>query len=739
MELTLTPIKQVFYNPENDYRVLSCVPNDWNAQIELNKYGNFTLSGCNLMGLVLNQSVSLDITYDNESKYPASYIVNGYSGVSFSGEIQVDPNHELMLLQQIMSKDQAKNVNNAYPNFVELVLNNKESEIDPKNIYNVGDFRFTDYCNKIKENFGVFLFFSRTKPYNITDFSVVSKFFFAYKNPDIWEEAYKTHPYEMLTTYTEWAFNKIDSTIISGLPEFLTSEERCKYCIYEIFKQNELEGDTNIDARILKEVVEEDYPEVSSFIVSIVKNDENIYYDNKTKKCGFKSTFEAEQNIADNIVKRVNYPIPDSMDWKKFKVVDGFEMTDEQNEICKIANDKSIGMMIGPAGSGKTSATKALIEMLDAYGKTYILLAPTGIAAKRLKESTHRRASTIHMALARNDFDSEVYDYVIIDEMSCVGVHLLSNVFSLIPKTTKVIFICDNAQLASISCGNIVEDIINADIIPTTKLNKIFRYGSSGIATVATNTRNGDFAGRQNNNFQDNDYKYIDIDNAPLEQIVEEYNNLLLEGYTKNDILILCPYNKSNLGTYTINEAIQKKFNSNPNKIVYPVKNRPVKQIEFHVGDRVINTKNNYKSIIADIDEVGEYYISNITCPIMNGDIGVIRSIDCDDSGKFTMYIQFDEKIICFDNKTTANLLLGYAISVHKSQGTQAKAVISVIGKNHGRMVTRNLLYVAATRAQNKLIEIVNKEAVENGLNKVETIDRSTWLNELIKSSNAKN
>ncbi len=123
----------------------------------------------------------------------------------------------------------------------------------------------------------------------------------------------------------------------------------------------------------------------------------------------------------------------------------------------------------------------------------------------------------------------------------------------------------------------------------------------------------------------------------------------------------------------------------------------------------------------------------------MNGDIGIIRSIDCDDSGKFTMYIQFDEKIICFDNKTTANLLLGYAISVHKSQGTQAKAVISVIGKNHGRMVTRNLLYVAATRAQNKLVEIVNKDAVENGLNKVETIDRSTWLNELIKSSNAKN
>jgi len=372
-------------------------------------------------------------------------------------------------------------------------------------------------------------------------------------------------------------------------------------------------------------------------------------------------------------------------------------MTDEQNKICQIANDYSIGLMIGAAGSGKTSATKALIKMLDSYGKTYLLLAPTGIAAKRLRESTGRSASTIHMALAKNDFE-DTYDYIIIDEMSCVGVHLLATVFSVIPLTTKIIFVCDNAQLASISCGNIVEDILNANIIPTTTLTKIFRYGTSGIATIATNTRMGDVEGRGGIDFSDNDYTYIDIDNdKALDQVVEAYNNLLLNGYNRNEILILCPFNKSTLGTYTINNAIQEQFNNNA--------------------------------------IVGEG-------KVMNGDIGIVRHIDylnydakVNRWTNYNIYVQFDEDMIVYTPKDINNLLLGYCISIHKSQGTQAKAIISIIGKNHKSLTTRNLLYVAVSRAQEKLIEIGDKDCISKGLEKVETIDRTTWLGDLLTKS----
>ena len=206
-----------------------------------------------------------------------------------------------------------------------------------------------------------------------------------------------------------------------------------------------------------------------------------------------------------------------------------------------------------------------------------------------------------------------------------------------------------------------------------------------------------------------------------------------MQGYTRNDILILCPFNKSNLGTYTINETIQKHFNPNDNEIVCKLANKPVKEIHYKVGDRVVNTHNNYRAIKAEFNEnTGDFAPSEQTTAVMNGDIGVIRSIIHKDNNDYEIYIQFDESLIVFTPKDIKYLLLGYCITCHKSQGTQAKAIISVVGKIHMKMSTRNLLYVAVSRAQEKLIEIVDKNCIEEGLKVVETIDRTTWLKSLL-------
>ena len=117
----------------------------------------------------------------------------------------------------------------------------------------------------------------------------------------------------------------------------------------------------------------------------------------------------------------------------------------------------------------------------------------------------------------------------------------------------------------------------------------------------------------------------------------------------------------------------------------------------------------------------------------MNGDIGVVRDIVMGDNNTTSIYVQFDERLVEFSPQDTANLLLGYCISVHKSQGSQAKAIISVIGRNHRKMVTRNLLYVAVSRAQEKLVEIVDEDSVSKGLEVVETVERTTWLKEFLE------
>ena len=150
-------------------------------------------------------------------------------------------------------------------------------------------------------------------------------------------------------------------------------------------------------------------------------------------------------------------------------------------------------------------------------------------------------------------------------------------------------------------------------------------------------------------------------------------------------------------------------------------------------GHHGINTKNNYRACIAERDEEGEWYEGKMTA-IMNGDIGVIREFAYNEStGAASFVVQFDERLVYFGQKDLKNLLLGYCISVHKSQGSQAKAIISVIGKNHKKMVTRNLLYVAVSRAQEKLIEIVDKDCISDGLTREETVERTTWLKDFLE------
>lgn len=743
MTIELVPVKELFYNPENQYRVISCQPQPpWErpAWLELNRYNNFTISGQNIGMLALGVPVKLDIIPAANSKYEASYVVDAFAGVTFDERIRVAEDSEIMLMTQVMTYGQARNIHDAYPHFVEMILNGEDEQIDVSKIYNVGDYRFEDYKQKIKAQQSIIVFMSKTAKYNIIDYDLVNKFALFYPTPNVWEEAYTAHPYDVIYQVDkDMTFKRMDKLILGILPQFKESAERARYYIYDLLKQSETEGDTCLYASVVLEVLKSNYPELVKFVADVVKNDDKIHYDPKTKLCGLKATYDYEVNIANNILHRINTPYIDTMAWAQFKTVDGYTMTDEQNKLCELANNESICMLIGCAGSGKTTATRALIEMLDNYGKTYLLLAPTGIAAKRLRESTRRSASTIHMALAREDFDVP-HDYIIIDEMSCVGVELLSLVFEHISKDTKVVFICDNAQLASISCGNIVQDIINSGVMPTANLTKIFRYGTSGIATVATNTRNGQETNREDSNFGDNDYQYIPLDEDNVyDQITEAYNGLIHKGYNRNDILILCPYNKSRIGALRINQHIQETYNDHTEGVEAHINSSDVPFIRFSVGDRVINIHNNYNANKAEIADNGDLVVVDSSGRVMNGDIGVIRHIDYitkdEETGEwvdYSIYVQFDETIICYEPKEIKNLRLGYCISIHKSQGSQAKAIITVISKKHKRLISRNLLYVAVSRAEEMLVEIVDKDCISSGLEIVETIDRTTWLGDLL-------
>lgn len=548
--------------------------------------------------------------------------------------------------------------------------------------------------------------------YHITGNKKLAEIIAIYGNAISFEKAVKDNPYEMMIVFLGKPFKQADSLILEIYPEMEDSKERCEWLVWRILQDNENEGDTYMDANLLAKMIKEEYQILFKYVKDIILNNEKFYYDNQYKRVAFQKTYRDEERIAEAIIERINNPHRSDMDWTKFKEVDNFVLTDEQTELLKLICDKSVVMLNGSAGTGKSATTKALTQMIRQSGYSYTALAPTGIAAKRLREATGGEASTIHMHLAKH---TSIGNFLIIDEMSMVGVHLLGTLFLQLPSSTKIIFICDEAQLCSISCGNIVQDIIDSGIVPTVKLTKVFRYGIGGIATVATDIRTGKKIDINSVNSY-SDTAFVNIGSNSINNVLTAYDNLTKD-YSQDEIMVLSPFNVQKAGTYAINNAIQKKYNKDKSQPLFSMKKRS-DEINFKVGDRVINTENNYHL-------QGEYE----DIAVMNGEIGILIGYD----NYRGFQVNFENGTAYLENKDMYKLLLGYAISVHKSQGTQAKAVIVVLDKSQGFFLTRNLVYVAASRAREKLIIVGDLNTLNNSLDKQENKIRETFLKDLLK------
>lgn len=732
LKVKLIPIREIFFNPSNGYKVLSCEPVSGD-EVVLNKYGNFTLSGSNLFTFNIGEEYKLEIREDKRSKYAGSYILVGFSDININENgITIKPEQELSILRHICKGEQPNYIHDAYPNFVQLVLDGKEEEIDYKQIYNVGPVRFEEYVNKIKGYFNTIQFLPITSNWGIDKDTDIDKLIKTFATPAELNQALESSPYHIFFDLLNYSFDKSDGYVLDKQPDLIDSKERCEFACLAILQENENEGDTRIYTDLLEELAEEKVPECAKYVKDAVRNSERIYYDAEQEYSSNKATYEAEVNIAENIKERLKAPnffedkvIPD---FEKYRGIDGFNCTDEQMQILHELWNKNVAMLTGGAGVGKTSSMKAAIKMLEDNHIDYLLLAPTGIAMKRLKEATGRPASTIHMALACG-VPKNFEGVVVIEESSMVSVHLLSNFLTEIGNKCKILFICDPAQLASISCGNIVQDIIDSGIVPISYLTKVFRYGTSGLATIATDTRNGKIGPRQNGAFSD--YQFIPIDSKPIKQILDSYQTLL-DKYTKDDIMILSPFNKGPVGTVAINKAIQSRYNPNPDtKAIH--KSSSGEEIMFKIGDKVINTHNEYNMPCFLTDDDGSLVEStDRTISVMNGDIGYVRYIKETDRG-IIMAVEFDTGMAQVYGPYMNNLLLGYSVSVHRVQGSEVKAVIVITSPMHKRMLSSNLLYVADSRAKEQLIEIGDIETIKGGLKRHENKERNTWLCELLK------
>lgn len=709
----LTPMRMIFNNPESNFSIISCSAKDESIECHP-QYGTISLKGTGIADLKMGQSIDCIIEPCEDDKYKYSYKFIGFAGfVAKDGKFNLTEKAELQTLRSLMTNGQAESCHAAYPHFVSMVLNGEADKLDYKKIRGVGKVLLPRYIDKIKTINKRVEFMGETYAWGIEHDEDINKIAATYKNVYGFSKDINTNPYSVMINLLEWSFDRADRAITKKTAIWLDSYERCEAVTIYALKHNELDGNTRMQAKMLFDMVKRKAPQCVHHLLDVVTKAAQVHYDAPSQNTALQATYSAEEHIADVIKKKIANPHYYPMDWQKFTSVDGLELTDEQAQILEMACKQDVMMMTAAGGCGKTTSVKAIIEMLEANNYTYTLLAPTGISSKRLREATGRDAQTIHMFLTMGD---NVGDYLIADECSMCSVHLLSMLFDKLTDTTKIIFIADPSQLASIACGNIVEDMLDSGIVSVCNLTKVFRYNTSGIITIATDVRNG-----VNDHLTDifTDYKFIETDTLVIKQIEQEYARLLADGYSKDDVLILSPFNKGEVGSLAINAAIQAKFNPNESSTVgHTVNGVP---IYFKVGDKVINKKNEYAMPLVDDD----------TAFVANGDIGTVMEIIPDEKEPY-MIVRYDCGDCIVDKAHIKNTLLAYAISIHNCQGSQAKTVIVVIDRSHVRMLSRNLCYTAVSRAQERLILIGDEAAIQEGLKVQEEKERDTELKEML-------
>jgi ATP-dependent exoDNAse (exonuclease V) alpha subunit len=556
--------------------------------------------------------------------------------------------------------------------------------------------------------------------------------------------AFKKDPYNVLINICGKSFLNADKIIISVDPQFEKTELRCSYLMLDVLDKNEQEsGSTRLNGNDLYFYIQNElnYPELLPLVVPTAQKSELIYFDEATKDLAKMNTYLGECKIADFIkTKLANNHVLD-IDWTKYtKFDDGSELTAEQSNALKLFCEKDFILLTGSAGCGKTKSLQAILDLCDDNKLTYSLFAFTGAASLRITEATHRPASTIHRPYYQErEFDSDV---IVCDEFSMDDIEAICMLLSMISNpNAKVIFVGDNFQLLPIGCGNPFNDIINSHSAPNNTLTQVFRYNSSGLLFVATNVRKGidffenEIVKKEGNVYKVyNNYRFYDVDEDDIVDTVVQVYTEYLKKYKPKDILTTSPFNVGDCGTYAINNIIQNIVN--PSKPNEPCLTRKIGQItiNFRVGDKVINKKNDYKALTLEsyqmIEESGGLLSADDVphTTVFNGQIGYIRDLN----EKYCT-IQFDEELLVFDkNKMAHDVLLGYCISVHSSQGGSAKATLNIVSEKHRRMHNRNIFYVAGTRAEEIHTDIGSVKAFKEGIKIDGNKQRDTFLKELL-------
>jgi len=464
-----------------------------------------------------------------------------------------------------------------------------------------------------------------------------------------------------------------------------------------------------IPTHIIEDAIEREI--IEERLIQDVINDERCIYP--------VALYQAETRSADHL-KRLNQgtapwgmiPIDKAIPWVEEKT--GLKLSDSQQRALQAVLEAKLSIITGGPGVGKTTLINSLLKIIRAKKMAIGLCAPTGRAAKRLSETTKLPAKTIHRLL---DFDPKTFgfkhnqdnqlpiDVLIIDESSMLDIVLLNHVLKAVPTHAALIFVGDIDQLPSVGSGAVLADLIASEVIVTVRLTEVFRQAaSSKIITNAHRVNQGEMPIPNEGNDSDFFTIYANTPEEIHQHLLDVVCRRLPQFYRCNpiqDIQILTPMNRGGLGSQGLNAALQEQLNGSSEPKITRF------GTTFSPGDKVIQMTNNYNK------------------EVFNGDIGFIERINLEDG---VVSIRFDQQLKDYESSELDELSLAYAISIHKSQGSEFPIVVMPIAMQHFTLLARNLLYTGITRGKKLVVLIGQKKAIGMAVRNNKEANRLTKL-----------
>lgn len=529
------------------------------------------------------------------------------------------------------------------------------------------------------------------------------------------------NPYILCTTIETIGFERAEK-IAERLSNEPKPQHRLRAGILHVLRHNTANGHTCVPRQKIyrpsSELLSVTNNEIDESIQSLLDDKMLVAYKIEGEEFLFlPDMYMYERNISNRINSFLKFPPRELSSLEEdilyLEKADNIEYAEGQKEAIRIAVEKGMLILTGGPGTGKTTTLKGIIRMFERQNLEIVLAAPTGRAAKRLSDVTGMEAKTIHRLLEVSWDDSEQPIFkrdmqnplncsvIIIDEMSMVDVYLFSSLLDALTFGCRIILVGDSDQLPPVGAGNLLLDLIKAECIPTVCLKEIFRQAQESLIVMNAHAI---ISGSQPElSSRNSDFFFMERVNPihASKTIVELCSERLPSayGYTAFEhIQVLCPSRKGDCGTMNLNRALQARLNPpSKNKAEYSARGRT-----FRTGDKVMQIRNNY--------DIGWEKDGESGLGIFNGDVGIIRSLD---NQARRMLINFDDRMTEYPMENIGELELAYAVTVHKSQGSEFEAVVMPVNDAPPQLLYRNLLYTAVTRAKKLIILVGNSIKIQ--------------------------